>query len=85
MPESILKGTGDEYVLVLASDNWRGLYVDGHLAVEGANLSVNDIFCALGLRLRIALEDVSQSERGGSLPMHLSGVILAEATRCIQN
>jgi hypothetical protein len=55
-------------VTYVYSDDWEGLYVDGFLAAEDHNLSMEQVLSALGLEYLVIEADVEWMEEEGTLP-----------------
>lgn len=56
-------------------DSWQGLYIDGVLEEEGAELQVESILAALGITVNCIEADEDWMADAGSLPENLEDVV----------
>ena len=58
----------------VSADDWKGLYLDGHLVEEGHRLEVDDVLRHLGIECNYRSPDDAWLEERGSLPKNFDEV-----------
>lgn len=75
MPKPSTSQDSKTAFVIVRSDEWEGLYINGILTVEGFSLSVVDGLAALGIRASVVSCDEDWLQReGNSLPIELGDV-----------
>lgn len=55
-------------------DDWKGLYIDGKLFMEGHELTIYDVLDAIDVKYKYIEPDLDWLAHNGSLPEKLSDV-----------